>query len=613
MNTKIDPISKHFQLPISYNSLKMELSPNIITDLELTSTVDNEKTVDSSQTVENSQTKDNSQTVDNNQTNTTSSMYNIVLSPTTCFGKETLPLFANYYTTDTHFLNDTQELLKTYNQKDTLERSEYEKTDYEKTEDEENYDTIYNAWKEIKGETSFCEKYLYIDWDMGKFLNKNASFLQVMSLYNITSPVISFCLPIIIIILPFFIIKMKGLKLNMTEYTEILKTIISKHAIGKLFTNYSDISLNEQIYLLVSAGLYLFSIYQNVLICVRFYKNMYNINKYLSTIKQYLNHTIQKFDYYLSISEKLTSYSGFNETVKKHRTVLEDYKTNLLKMQEFKLNFSNLLNVGNMLKMFYLIYDDEEYNSSMVFSFGFHGYLDNISGLIKNIQGGNINYATFNKEEAKTKVHFKKMYYPSLMNEKHVKNDCDFNKNIIITGPNASGKTTILKSSLINVILSQQFGCGCYADAKMQPYKYIHCYLNIPDTSGRDSLFQAEARRCKTMIECISNNPKDTHFCAFDELYSGTNPEDAVSSSIAFMNYLIKDPNVTSILTTHYVKVCKKLAKNENIKNYKMKVHENSDGTFDYKYVLESGISKIKGGLKVLTDMNYPTEILNKI
>jgi DNA mismatch repair ATPase MutS len=115
------------------------------------------------------------------------------------------------------------------------------------------------------------------------------------------------------------------------------------------------------------------------------------------------------------------------------------------------------------------------------------------------------------------------------------------------------------------------------------------------------------------MIECISNNPKDTHFCAFDELYSGTNPEDAVSSSIAFMNYLIKDTNVTSILTTHYVKVCKKLAKNENIKNYKMKVHENSDGTFDYKYVLESGISKIKGGLKVLTDMNYPTEILNKI
>ena len=96
-------------------------------------------------------------------------------------------------------------------------------------------------------------------------------------------------------------------------------------------------------------------------------------------------------------------------------------------------------------------------------------------------------------------------------------------------------------------------------------------------------------------------------------MYSGTNPDDAVASSLAFMKYLLNYNNVTSILTTHYVKVCKKLSKNTNIKNYKMKIIEGGDGTFKYTYVLESGISRIKGGLKVLSDMNYPTEILNKI
>ena len=54
---------------------------------------------------------------------------------------------------------------------------------------------------------------------------------------------------------------------------------------------------------------------------------------------------------------------------------------------------------------------------------------------------------------------------------------------MIITGPNASGKTTILKSSLINILFSQQFGCGFYDSAKIKPFNNIHCYLNIPDTS----------------------------------------------------------------------------------------------------------------------------------
>ena len=34
----------------------------------------------------------------------------------------------------------------------------------------------------------------------------------------------------------------------------------------------------------------------------------------------------------------------------------------------------------------------------------------------------------------------------------------------------------------------------------------MHCYINIPDTGGRDSLYQAEARQCKNILETIENN-----------------------------------------------------------------------------------------------------------
>jgi DNA mismatch repair protein MutS len=181
---------------------------------------------------------------------------------------------------------------------------------------------------------------------------------------------------------------------------------------------------------------------------------------------------------------------------------------------------------------------------------------------------------------------------------------------MIITGPNASGKTTTLKTALINILLSQQIGYGCFDSLILYPYDNIHCYLNIPDTSGRDSLFQAEARRCKEIIDCIDDHNEQTHFCIFDELYSGTNPEEAVSSAFAFMDYIVKYKNVTCLLTTHYIKLCKKLLKNKMIKNYHMKTLKKND-QFEYTYQLNEGISKIKGGLKVLYDMKYPKEILD--
>ena len=181
---------------------------------------------------------------------------------------------------------------------------------------------------------------------------------------------------------------------------------------------------------------------------------------------------------------------------------------------------------------------------------------------------------------------------------------------MIVTGPNASGKTTVLKSAMINILFSQQFGCGFYQAAKLKPYKHIHCYLNIPDTSGRDSLFQAEARRCKEIIDIVDANKDNTHFCVFDELYSGTNPEEAVVSAVAFMEYLIRSPNVSCMLTTHFIKVCKRLKRNENISNYHM-VALKTDNKIQYTYKMKSGVSNVKGGINVLIDMNYPREIID--
>jgi DNA mismatch repair protein MutS len=139
--------------------------------------------------------------------------------------------------------------------------------------------------------------------------------------------------------------------------------------------------------------------------------------------------------------------------------------------------------------------------------------------------------------------------------------------------------------------------------------------LNIPDTSGRDSLFQAESRRCKEIIDMISENKdsKIRHFCIFDELYSGTNPEEASKAGYAFLEYLSGYKNVNFILTTHYLSICKKYKTSNKIQNYKMDVKVLETGHFNYTYKMKKGISTIKGALRVLKDMDYPEEIIKTI
>ena len=581
---------EHFHLPIYYNSKKRQLNTQVQNDLELTKTISSET----------------------DKSSNTTSIYNYFLNNQNTFSHQVMEKIANYYTTDVDFLKDTQQLLKTYQPLIELECNNDESKNSTK------YTKIQELWKEVKMEDGFKEKYYYIDWPMWEFLNHSEPFLQFMSIYNMASPVISLFIPIIILIIPFFVIKIKGLDLSIQEYIEVLKIIVSQHALGKLFTDFNDVPFNEKMYLLVSAGFYLFSIYQNILVCIRFNNNMIRIHSYLKDLTNYLDASIESMNHYIIHANPLKTYKEFNQVLIEKVAILQDLKKKLSIISEYKLSFFKVTEIGYVLKQFYEIHSNKVFEDALLYSFGFNGYIDCLHGIKKNLVEKKIHFVSFTKNKKKNT--FKGNYYAALKERNPVKNTVKMNKNMILTGPNASGKTTVLKATLINVILSQQFGCGFYdSGSLLKPYDHLHCYLNIPDTSGRDSLFQAEARRCKEIITSIQETKTESHFCVFDELYSGTNPEEAAVSAISFMNYLVKHKHVSTLLTTHYYNVCETLEKNKKIVNYHMKVDDSSNknmeniGNFRYTYLLSKGISKVRGGIKVLKDMDYPEEIIESL
>lgn len=531
----------------------------------------------------------------------TAPIYVSLFRPTHEFALDLLPEWNNQYTTNTRFLTDTQDIISEIpNYISNISKIQYVVA----------CDELKTVWKNVKDDPYFIEKYHYLDWDSLKHLNDSSIFLQGLSIIHILSPVISFILPILFIIFPFILLKIQGVSISVSAYIETLKHVAKNHFIGKAILTMNSFSWDKIAYGMFIFGIYVFQIYQNIILCKRFYTNIQRVNNDLIQLREYINYSIYSMDNLLLLTSTKHSYQLFNMDIEFQRDSLLKLKAELDEITHFKLDFAKINDIGYMLKCYYRIHSQQEYENCIRYSFGFNGYVDNLMGLHMNLSEGLIARANFDKENSCCIV---KQWYPALIHEKYVQNTCEFSKNMIISSPNKSGKTTVLKTTAINIIISQQVGCGFYKSATLTPYTHIHSYLNIPDTSGRDSLFQAESRRCKDIIDTIIKH-KDApfrHFCIFDELYSGTNPEEASKAGYAFLRYLHSFNNVNYILTTHYISICKKYKQSDHTQNYKMEVIIDENGNFDYTYKLKKGISKIKGGLRVLKDMEYPNEIID--
>ena len=64
-------------------------------------------------------------------------------------------------------------------------------------------------------------------------------------------------------------------------------------------------------------------------------------------------------------------------------------------------------------------------------------------------------------------------------------------------------------------------------------------------------------------------------------------------------------------MTTHLIKLCENIDKKSKIINYNMKTIPINKYDFKYTYLLKKGISKIKGAVKVLKELDYPPDIID--
>ena len=508
-------------------------------------------------------------------------VYHKLFSPTNDVSKHISAEFAKYYTTNKLFLSESSGFYKQF------------------TSSVQNYDSFVDHWTKLTKNEEFNLTYQYFKNAHLVPFNTSSKFMFTISLYFITSPVLYVASPLIMLLLPFLFISKLGIQLTWSEYKIQFFKVLKNHAIGGLFLGFNEATDKQRLSILGSAAMFIIQLYCTGYSFYSFYKTISEIHIIMDSTSSYLKSKIMDMSYVLDKIQNLSTYKGFAEAVKHNQTILLAYYTKISTIQSLSYSWSEVMNIGCLRAYFYELYSNKELKEAIEYSIGFSGYIDNISALQKKLASRKMNTCSF-----ANKTTFTKAYYPV----KSIKNSYSL-ENMVITGPNASGKTTLIKQTMINVLLSQQLGCGFYKRATINPYEVLCCYINIPDTSGRDSLFQAEARRCKSVLESVDTTQRV--FCIFDELFSGTNPKEASASAFAFLTYLAKSPNCTFLLTTHFLDVCTKLTAHDSITMNHME-STTVDQKLVYHYKLKKGISHIQGGIQVLINMNYPADIIEQ-
>lgn len=194
------------------------------------------------------------------------------------------------------------------------------------------------------------------------------------------------------------------------------------------------------------------------------------------------------------------------------------------------------------------------------------------------------------------------LYHPLL--EQPITNSISEDHSVLLTGSNASGKSTFIKTLAINAILSQTIYTST---AKQYRGSFFMIYSSM---ALRDNIFSSESYyivEIKSLKRILDNiNPEVPMLCFIDEVLRGTNTLERIAASSRILNNLALK-NALVFAATHDIELTHILESNFSNYHFQERI-EDKKVLFDYK--LYSGKAVSKNAIKLLDMLGYPQEII---
>lgn len=201
-------------------------------------------------------------------------------------------------------------------------------------------------------------------------------------------------------------------------------------------------------------------------------------------------------------------------------------------------------------------------------------------------------------------VSMKEGYHPLI--HEPVKNSIVSARGVLLTGSNASGKSTFLKTVALNAILAQTIHT-CTADGYEAPFFRIMSSMTLrDDIEGGESYYIVEIRSLKRILD--ASGGEIPVLCFIDEVLRGTNTVERIAASAQILKSLT-GKNIICFAATHDIELTHLLEKYYN--NYHFE-EEIKDGDISFNYRLLNGKATTRNAIKLLELMGYEEEIIKK-
>lgn len=204
--------------------------------------------------------------------------------------------------------------------------------------------------------------------------------------------------------------------------------------------------------------------------------------------------------------------------------------------------------------------------------------------------------------ENSVSVNIEKLYHPFLDNP--IYNDFSSNKGILITGSNASGKSTFLKSVAINTIMAQSFATVAASAYKGGCFRVMTSMALNDNIFNNKSYFIVEIMSLKRIIDSVGKVPI---LCCIDEVLRGTNTIERIAASSQVLKTL-STGNVLCLAATHDIELAHILENHYTNYHFQERIE---DDNILFDYTLYDGCSKTRNAIKLLQMLGYNKNIVN--
>lgn len=203
-------------------------------------------------------------------------------------------------------------------------------------------------------------------------------------------------------------------------------------------------------------------------------------------------------------------------------------------------------------------------------------------------------------------LQMKSIIHPLLDEENAIANTIDISNHILLTGSNASGKSTFMKAVALNLILAQSIQTATAHSFIYQPGYVMTSMANADDVLSGDSYFMSELKSIRRLFNTHQCNKI---YCFIDEIFKRTNTTERIAASESVLSYLDNQKAYQVIAATHDVELSTLLENTYNNYHFNESIQENSI-FFDYK--IKPGKANTRNAIELLRITQFPIDIYQR-